>query len=282
MPDETQEFSLSPSGLRTLRECEQKYVYAYRERLTAPRDEAGAAHLGSALHALLAAYWKKQSEFEQIQEFKKVWGEAEMPKWIERFRMDYDAKWREIREQCEVLAVEQELRYAGLHCIVDLVLRDPEGTLNVVEHKSTSSDITGGWATKFNLDEQLAIQLYLTRAHFGTPETKVVAGLDAIQVPRALNGKATLGYYDLSDAYNEEQLQELISGVMQSAGTAHDLQRGATEPVRNTNGCRTFNRLCIFWPLCSRPKSMREAKLAQLLASGELEPRPLDNVPEGE
>ena len=158
---------LTASRLRTFRECSRLHRYRYTYGLR-PRVESDALRFGSLMHLGLAAFWTGGDMFSAMA------GEAddfERAK-AEELMLGYATVYTDVRDEYEVLAVEQAFEMPLLNPEtmaasrtyrvggkVDGVLKHiATGRTSVMEHKTTSSDLTDAdyWA-KLDMDQQVSI-----------------------------------------------------------------------------------------------------------------------------
>lgn len=160
------------SSIRTYRRCAREYFYSYAEGVRTIETEE-ALRFGSLAHHGLEAWWSAQ-------------GDERLPAAIEALRgrvvddydlaragvmlQGYDARWRD--DRYEVLAVEAEFRVPVINPAtgavsrtfelggkLDVLVRDlGNGRVKLIEHKTTSEDITPGsdYWKRLRLDSQVS------------------------------------------------------------------------------------------------------------------------------
>ena len=155
---------LTASSAAAFRLCPRKYAHAYVTGLR-PRRSADALRLGTAWHAGMEQWWQRMPV--------ALTGEMdffELAK-LNAMLAAYDARWSAARDQYEVLGIEVPFRAPlldgrgvavrgwALAGKIDGLLRSADGAVLLLEHKTTSDDLTPGsdyWA-QLTLDAQVSI-----------------------------------------------------------------------------------------------------------------------------
>ena len=191
---------ISISELRSLLRCTAQHDYAYRQGLT-PRETPGYFLKGTYLHELQAAFWASvqrgepltaaecvNAALQAMAEDREPPSPSDAAEVNDVFRAWHDDTVHRVSDY-EVLAVEQEflldigLQHVTvlvdggharmpvlLHGIVDLVVRDSQGLVWVVEHKTAGRAWSQG-NYLFDLQSRLyplAVEEYLAELVAGT------------------------------------------------------------------------------------------------------------------
>lgn len=149
------EISVSWSELKSFQRCPKQWDYKYAQRLV-PKKKSRPLFLGSWIHACLEAYYRGQDWHEGHQiflnEYNKLFEEEKLeldrkgrplPKLVEQIMRSYLWYYRE--DGWQVHAIEQEFEVdtplpgVSLKGIIDLIVRDADGLLWVVDHKTTTT-----------------------------------------------------------------------------------------------------------------------------------------------
>ena len=151
---------ITASSLNTYTQCPRRYEYSYiKEKV--PAAPQAALLVGTAVHIGIEAFWNKLDIHTSLHNVWEFFKESEF--WdreageLERFRIrayitGYYAHRQHMLGQYEVVAVEHEwtkvidgMDFAGK---IDLVLRDKQGRLILVDHKTSgSSDVDNPGST---------------------------------------------------------------------------------------------------------------------------------------
>jgi hypothetical protein len=199
---------LTNSELKTLRRCSYEHHLAYRLGYRAV-ESAEALRLGSLLHLGLEAYWRA---WPRTANERLIEALAAMAPWYidaydqaraEVMLLGYALRWRDC--DLEVLGVEVEFRsplvnprsgYASTKYVrggkIDAIVRNPrDSRIYIVEHKTTSEDVSAGsvYWQRLRLDAQVSTY-YVGARQIGYED---VAGCiyDVLVKPRLRPLKAT-------------------------------------------------------------------------------------------
>lgn len=162
------------SSGRVFRECGYKYWIAVLRGIK-PVTPAGTLWFGTIIHIALETYWKarQQGLADPIGRALATLSLREIDPYVRaRARVilvTYGAVWDQV--ECTVLAVEGKFEGPLFHPQtlqrsdrfvrsgkIDLILRMPDGSISVVEHKTTSMDVSPGssYRARLALDEQIS------------------------------------------------------------------------------------------------------------------------------
>jgi hypothetical protein len=147
---------LTSSRLRAFRACARQHYHAFVEGYR-PAREADALAFGQAIHKALATWWTSHPSTALAQALTHL--PATMDPYVraraEVMLSGYDVVWRE--QGFEALEVEREFRLPlinpetghpsrtwQLAGKVDGIVRGPDGRVWVLEHKTTSEDVSPG------------------------------------------------------------------------------------------------------------------------------------------
>lgn len=276
-----------------------------------PVREDEAARFGTLMHLALEAWWRTSSPADRLDAALAALAVEADP--FDRARAEalirgYDARWG--GEQYEVLAVEQHFqtdlvnpdtgassktfRLAGK---IDAVVRDSDGRVLIVEHKTSSEDIGPGseYWRRLQIDGQVSTYyagaqslgydvagcLYdvigkpALRPYEATPpekrKYKADGSLYANQRDRAETPDEFLlrlcdalaadvnRYYQRGLVVRlESELAEFASDTWQTAQIIRDAVRTGRAP-RNADACSRYGRTCAFFDVCTGAASIDDS-----------------------
>lgn len=284
---------VTQSQLRTFRRCQREHHLAYDMAIRPASSEAAPLRFGSAVHEGLAALWQGQGldsaldlvriddPFEQAQASAMLCG--------------YATHWGLFggaSNGVEVLAVEREFRaplvnpatgYASqtfqLGGKVDAIARI-DGRVLLVEHKTTSEDITPGspYWQRLRIDTQIPLYLQGCRA-LGFEPVGVL--YDVLLKPRLRpkKGEDAPAFFDRLCAeigdnpgkYFAQReiavLEDDVAAAMADAWqTARALREGqlAQRYPRNSDACVRWNRPCVYFDACTGQTSLDSSRFVRL------------------
>ena len=309
---------ITVSSLKAYRRCPRLYRLRYLDGYRSAADEAEALRFGTLVHRGLEAWFRAAQQ--------GVDGDDRLARCLAALTADggavdpfdlaratelltgYHYRWE--AEPLEVLAVEAEFRAPlinpdtgapsrtwRLGGKLDAIVRTVDGRVLIVEHKTSSSDITTGsdYWRQLRMDGQVSAY-YVGAAALGYD----VAGClyDVLAKPASKPLKATppevrkytktgalyANQRDTDEAPGEYQarLREAIAtephryyargevvrldaemaehraDVWQ---VAHTIRAGQVRGVapRNPDACMAFNRCCEYWPVCTGEASLDDA-----------------------
>lgn len=264
---------VTASRLASYRACPRKHQYRYIDELK-PRRTAEALHFGTLVHQGLETWWTTLdlnlalASLGDADPYDRAKAEAML--------IGYDARWRE--EPLEVLAVESEFQFerAGGHTLagkIDAIVRDDKGRIMLVEHKTSSEDLSPGsdYWSRLRLDAQLSIYYQGARAlgfdvqgciydvlrKPGERPLKINSKRDEDETPTEyrdrLLSKASAEAFargevvrlaDEESAFNTEVSQWIEL-----------MERTPSPAPRNPSSCFDWGRPCDFFGICSGSSS---------------------------
>jgi hypothetical protein len=288
--------TITNSELSTFKRCERLHYYRY-VMLRALARSAQALTDGTSVHGWLEDFWK------DLQDRRLPENPA-----LRALCKGYAARYA--GHTFQVLGVEKQLSFTVAHygddtiqnaLKLDGLVRDAEGKLWVLEHKTSSQDTSAGseyWQA-LRLDTQVSSYILACRiAGYpvegvlydvlnksrlkqmkATPEAdrKYTKPTKKEPVSRLYAGQREEDETDLEfeqrclediaadpDKYYQRQyIKRTDEELIESAGElsewalkAVENSRRVTLPVRNTSGCMKFNRLCDYFPVCSKAVSI--------------------------
>lgn len=308
---------LTVSQARTFRRCQREALLAYEQGYRAVSD-AASLRFGTLIHAGLEAWFLARRDGAQALDAAHLAiaeGAAANPETddvdivkAEELLRGYDARWSD--EPLDVLAVEAQFaadlrnpatgapsRTFALGGKIDAIVRDREGRVLIVEHKTTSEKIGPGsdYWQKLTLDAQVSTYFVGARSLGYEPAACVY---DVIAKPKLAPLKATpvesrkytkAGTLDARQRETDESLGEFRaryrekiaddpSAVYQRGevvrleeeerDAAHDMwmtavaireARVSGRWPRNPDGCERYHRMCSFFGVCTRTASLDDA-----------------------
>jgi hypothetical protein len=295
MTNENRPKILSSSRLRDARACQRlhrfKYLDGYR-----PVADADVLRFGSLVHAGLEAWWKAPADRIDAALAAMRVGEADP---FERGRAEamvvgYDARWGD--EAIEVLAVEVEFctslvnpetqarsRTWLLGGKIDAIVRI-DGRVLLVEHKTTSEDVTPGssYWKRLRLDGQVSIYyegarslgfdvegcVYDVLVKPGLRPYKVNQKRKADETPDEFRARCmeTIGaapseYYARGEVVRlETEMADALTDIWQIGRMLRENELGDRFP-RNVDSCVRYGRPCPFFSVCAGEASLDDPTL---------------------
>jgi len=305
---------LTASRLKDARACQRKHRYRYIDRF-APVEDASPLRFGTMFHHALEAWWMGQGD-QRLHD--AIWTlplnadpfEAAMARAL---ITGYDARWGD--QAYRVIAVEQEFcvplvnpetgaasRSWQLGGKIDAIV-EGDGRTILVEHKTTSSDITmgGEYWKRLRMDGQISIYFQGARAA-GYDITECL--YDVIRKPALKPYKATApedrkykkdgtlyANQREHDETSEEYFARLCETIIEDPskfygrGTVVRLEAEMEEAMadvwmigqqirsamtadrfpRNPDSCVQFNRTCAYFEVCCNEASLDDARLYRKL-----------------
>lgn len=293
---------LSASRLRAARTCARLHQYQY-ELGYRPVEEARALRFGTLVHRGLEAWWLAV----QADQPQEAWldaaldalaGEAD-PYDAARAQVlltGYHVRWKD--EPYEVLAVEAKFeaplinpesgapsrtwRLAGK---VDAVVRDKrDGLVRLVEHKTSSDDLTPGspYFARLRLDSQVSVYFAGAKALgfdvagclydvLGKPRHRPLEANSRRAEPESPEAfRERLGaavaeepskYFQRAEVVRlEGELREFDFDTWQQAKLLREIELAGVAP-RNGDACVRFNRVCPYLEVCSGSASLEDERL---------------------
>lgn len=168
---------LSYSQIKMWKRCRRKWYYSYQENLK-PKARVPRMDLGSCVHALLENHYLNTGiSVEEASEnfFNEKVSDSTDEELMAHFRaVQVDAEnifkryvntYAEIDKKWEILGVEKEFLVeipgtgVNMKMIIDLIVKDEDGRIWLVDHKVTSVNFED-WGELLVLDEQANVYLW--------------------------------------------------------------------------------------------------------------------------
>lgn len=303
------------SELRTRRRCPREHHLSYELGFRSAREDALALRFGTMMHRALEAWWysvkgaRLSAALDALAEFGDM-DAYELARAVEMLN-GYDARWS--GEPLHCIAVEQEFRAAmvnpetgaksrtfELGGKLDVIAQDDEGRVFLVEHKTSSDDLSPGslYWQGLQLDTQLSTYYAGMRA-LGFDPAGVI--YDVLGKPQLRPYKATPleerkyrqkdGVLYANQREHDETPVEFQARVREAIASEPDryLLRGTVvrlveEEVeaaydtwqharaiadsasskhwpRNPDSCRRFGRLCSYFGVCTKTETLTDPAL---------------------
>lgn len=285
---------ITNSEVSTYRRCPREWRFAYDLGIR-PVERAGSLRFGSLVHTGLEAIWLRNG--------------AELPQDGDSFEYEraramldgYAIRWA--ADNYEVIGVELQFRVrlvnpdTGARSLtfelggkLDALVRDTEGKVWVVEHKTSSEDITAGsqyWA-KLRMDSQVSTYIFAAREMGYEPSgvlydvlkkpqqkplkatpvesRKFVAKTGELyanqratdETPAEYGARVRSAMAENPDAYYQrgtvvrllDEEREAAADLWQYAGRIRDTKRTGIAP-RNPDACTRWGRACGYWSACT-------------------------------
>lgn len=279
---------LTTSACKTFRSCQRKYMWRYEEGVRR-KAKADALTFGTLVHSALEAWWSTCSLDAALEH---VNGSPEAYALI----AGYHARW--IDEPLETLAVEREFSVLvgdpsghsvgmfELRGKIDAIAKDVDGRVWLVEHKTSSMDISPGsqYWQQLRLDAQVSNYMLGAEAmgyspvgclydviKKATPKRHVATPVDQRRYTKGGILYANQRDADESEDEYKTRLLASISPGWYQRGTIVRLESEHREAhqdlwstylaisacsrhgawTRNPEACFAYNRACDYWELCT-------------------------------
>lgn len=306
---------LTASRLRDARACQRRHKHRYIDRY-APLEDVGPLRFGQMFHRGLEAWWNGEGEARLTAALDTIPPTADPFEnaMVRALLTGYDSRWSE--SPIKAIVVEHEFRVPlinpetaapsrtwqlGGKC--DAITRDEHGRVLLVEHKTTSDDITPGseYWKRLRLDGQVSIYfqgaraagyevsacLYdvirkpLLRPFKATPiENRKFKKDGTPYADTRMNDETSGAYFErLCNAIAEDPVRYFARGEvvrleteMDEAGfdiwnTALQIRAGmvANRYPRNPDSCVHYGRTCAFFGVCSGEQRLDDTLLFRRL-----------------
>lgn len=303
------EKAVSISEIKAHNRCKEYHHYAYSKRMR-PRTKSAALNFGTLFHLALECWWKSplkgEARLEEVSEFISANEGDEFDRAKARALMfGYHLRWCDY--ECEVLGVETDFRFplpdAGvdLHGKIDAIVRDTSGRVLIIEHKTSSEDISAGskYWQKLAMDAQISAYIMGARS-LGYEVHECL--YDVIFKPALYPLKATLkprlrkdgqpysnqrAEDETPDQYQlrlmeaiaarpNEHFQraeiprtkrEMALAMRDITGAALAICGAGESSYRNTAACFDWGRACEYLGVCSGERSINDDALYELVIS---------------
>ena len=174
------------SRMKSFRSCQRQHHFRYVEGWCAVSD-ADTLIFGTDYHTGLDAWWGSHRDGEPELALERALAAIPSRQYEDPFvrvRLEvmlagYDVRWGEWARQCEVLSIEQEFRAPLLNPAtgaasrtyilagkIDKMIRDPNGRVAIVDHKTSSEDVSVGSAYRARLTMDGQISTYFDGAEW--------------------------------------------------------------------------------------------------------------------
>lgn len=230
----------SISRMKLFKACRRAYFFKYVEKLE-PVEKAEALQTGSNYHELIEGLYNGEA----ISGTSK---EAAMAKAYEKY----------IYPKFAVRNVEEWLKKPiGKHLMIGRIDGITEDG-RIVEHKTTSSDISEGGEYEYNLlwDEQLLAYFYMsgTNRAVYTVIKKPTIRLKKDETDEEFFHRMVAWYDEDTDSkircFEVERTQEEIDQFAEDFAKTCDEMEGAEHLYRNTCHCNLWGRRCEYSSVC--------------------------------
>lgn len=271
---------LTQSELRTYRRCAREHALAYRQGLRSVEPDAAPLRFGTAIHQALANWWDGQTIEDCLSSMGSLGDDFEDARALALFA-GYVAHWR--KPAGKVVLVEKEFRCAltnpatgadsrtfELAGKIDALTSD-DGRHLLVEHKTTSEDISPGSAYWQRLRIDTQIPIYLRGAEsLGYRCDGVLYDVLAKPKLRPKKGETSAQFYERCYAavtdnpgahYAQVELPILEREIDDAMADAWATARAIRESEltgrwpRNSDACVRWNRPCTYFGLCTGQRS---------------------------
>lgn len=321
---------ITTSRLRSFNACRRMHRYQY-ELGYRPLIDRASAEFGTIMHAGLEAWWKAYGEgrpllaLEEAQAAiaaavgKASFNDDATSAKAELLMFGYHARWSPEMDQFEVIAVEREFkaplptpagakRARGLKIAgkLDVLVRKlADGTIWIVEHKTTSADLTPGsqYWLRLRMDTQVSVYFEGTRVLGyepvgclydviskpeqrplkATPEDKRKykkdgtlyakqraedESMEAFKARMAEDIAANVeSYFQRPEVVRlESEIEESRRDTYDTAQMIRDAKNTDRAP-RNVDACWLWNRPCDFLPVCEGTASIDDPTRYRRLAT---------------
>lgn len=301
---------LTQSELRSFRRCPREWAYAYGQQLRAARVDP-ALTFGSVVHRALEAWWASggdlSSALAHLADLHDPYSRAQ----ADAMLTAYSVYWRGALDDLEVIGLEvpfeaplvnpltgehsRTWRLAGQ--LDGLVRERATGRVWILEHKTTSDDITPGapYWQRLRLDAQVAIYHHGARALGYEPSGVLYDVLrkpslrplepgqrrKSPETPDEFRGRLLIQLeVDTARFLQRQEVvllasdeQEAALDTWQSAQSLRDTQR-LGRFARNGDACMRWGRACDYLPLCLGTAQPDDARYRKASAKHE-ELRPM-------
>ncbi len=295
---------LTHSSAKAFRRCARLYRHRYVDLMRPVADEAHPLRFGSLMHRGLEAWWQGSRMFacEDADPYDLATAQVLLE--------GYAARWG--REPLTTVAVEREFRADLLNPETgaasrtyrlggkaDVIVQDLHGDYWLVEHKTSSEDVTLGspYWQRLQMDPQVSLYLDAIGEQMGiriagclydvikkptirpakaTPEDKrrytkdgrLYAKQRAVdESPAEWAARLRQDVIERPDFYfvrgeiarTERDLEDARADLWQTAKALRDAERLSRWP-RNPDACWAYNRACNYWEVCTGQASLSDPR----------------------
>jgi hypothetical protein len=283
---------ITNSRIKDARNCLRLHHYRYTLGYE-PIKKASALGFGTLVHKLLEAWWKEPNPTLRLTAvLDAIPPESDPYDFARAFEMmrGYDEYWR--AEQHEVIDVERQfgLYFDGHWTLggkIDAIVRDNAGYTYIVEHKTTSENVTPGsdyWSllrmdsqisTYWHAAEQLGIQidgcLYDVLVKPGLRPLEVNSRRTEPESPVAyadrlraeIDGHRSEYYHRRVITRLQDEVQDNLDDMHQWATIIRRIENdGILPPPRNPDACiNKYRRRCDYFAVCTGETALENQDL---------------------
>jgi hypothetical protein len=293
--------AVSVSEIRTYLRCREEHRIAYVLGIRPRQADDLRLRVGSTIDAALGAWWSSRSmpatlAAVQDEGARQCLDGYELAR-CEAMMLGYDARWRDAQGRITTLAVQRTWQLEqpdrqpwALHGRIDAAMRAGDGSAMVVEHKTTSEDVSPGshYWSRLTIDAQASMYLAAASA-MGLDSNQCI--YDVLRKPVCEPHRATAperrkyrkdgGLY-ATQRETDEPIEDFRSRCIEEIAAAPEryyarvhvtrLERelqaaldgfravgreivsayGAHGPaLRTTDACRRYGRTCDYFDVCT-------------------------------
>lgn len=174
-----------------------------------------------------------------------------------------------------VIGVEMPFQLDDIHGVFDAVIKEPDGAIVIVEHKTTKTDFSEDlyYWEKCRTDWQVGLYQLAAQELFKTKNVRVL--YDVIRVPqlRLKRGEDALGLRlrvaedvrsNLDRYFGQAEIRwtdDAILAIKEDIGTVWDSIEAARFP--KSRKCFEYRRKCDFYAACFEGASLQDERLFQ-------------------
>jgi hypothetical protein len=299
---------ITVSSSRVYRRCAREYLYRYEQTLRPVFDSAAPLRYGKLIHSALEAWLPAHDlvpaaeaiRMSECDDFDRAKAEAMI--------LGYHTRWAD--DYLDVVAVEQEFacelrnplsgaasRTWTLAGKIDAIVKTQDGRTWVMEHKTSSEDVSAGslYWQKLRLDSQISTYFVGARS-LGydvtgclydvlrkpqirpllatPPEARKYTKTGALYAAQREQDETPDEYRGrmidtiAADPEKHYQRGEVVRLETEERDAAHDLWVTARlirdsqltqRWPRNPDACTRYGRLCDYWPICVGEASADDA-----------------------
>jgi hypothetical protein len=304
--------SISVSEIKSYLRCREEHRFSYVERFRLAR-QAFELRFGTVIHAGLARWWETLSLGAALIALRQA-AVVEGLDVYETIRAEvmlagYDARWGDDHREIKTIWVEKSFRLQRLiepepYALYGKI--DAGGARNgrrfVVEHKTTSDDITDGgdYMTRLAIDQQISLYACGALTLGLEPETCLYDVLKKPGIePKKATPEASRKYTKEGRLYANQRehdetpdefrarlveeisekpeayfarvevvrlVHEQLRALRDIDAVAQDIlrtERGEPQPM-TTDACRRHGRMCDFFPVCTQQTGLDSDRYVQI------------------
>ena len=267
--------SLSQSGITTWFSCPRKWRYTYVDGYESVSPPSKEQRFGTAFHKMLEAYYLYQPAPDTGLDGTELASSLAL---FEKYKQLYPLP-------SGIIGAEIPFKLDGIHGVFDAVYRREDGSIVVVEHKTTKSDfareeipgVPSYW-DRVRTDWQVGMYQLAAREVYGTSKVSIL--YDVIRVPQLRQKKnesvgelreriavaideAPMSYFGQGEVRwtdaNLAGLREDLRDVAMAVATAKESGR-----YPRSRKCLEWNRACEWQPVCFQGAALSDERLYQV------------------